>query len=136
MKEQPGVFIRHEACPVCGSNDNRAIYDNGNKFTYFCFGCEDSGVVKEQTTVKQTQTQGNEFMNTRETVQEVSTFPVRGFKERRIKKTIAELYGVKVGYSETDGKTIQFHYYPITNKGKVVGFERREVADKKFTAIG
>ena len=40
MKEQPGVFIRHEACPVCGSNDNRAIYDNGNKFTYFCFGCE------------------------------------------------------------------------------------------------
>ena len=64
MKEQPGVFIRHEACPVCGSNDNRAIYDNGNKFTYFCFGCEDSGVVKEQTTVKQTQTQGEDDKTT------------------------------------------------------------------------
>ena len=127
MKEQPGIFIRHEACPACGSSDNRAIYDNGNKFTYYCFGCEDSGFIKEEVTIKQTQTQGSEFMNTRETVQEVNGFPVRGFKERRIKKAVAELYGVKVGYSESDGKTIQFHYYPITNKGKVVGFERREV---------
>jgi len=53
-----------------------------------------------------------------QTVQEVNSFPVRGFKERGIKKVVAELYGVKVGYSESDGKTIRFHYYPITNKSK------------------
>ena len=137
MKQQEGVFVRHEACPACGSQDNRAVYDNGDKFTYFCFGCEDSGFIKDDIQpVINTTTQGSEFMNTRETVQEVMTFPVRGFKERRIKKTIADLYGVKVGYSETDGKTIQYHYYPVTNKGEVVGYERRDVLDKNFSAIG
>ncbi len=137
MKTQEGIFVRHEACPACGSQDNRAVYDNGDKFTYFCFGCEDSGFIKDDVQpVKNTTTQGSEFMNTRETVEDVMSFPVRGFKERRIKKTIADLYGVKVGYSESDGKTIKYHYYPITNKGKVVGYERRDVEVKNFSAIG
>ena len=135
MENQEGSFVRHEPCPDCGSNDNRAVYDNGDKFTYFCFGCEATGILQTNT-VKPTNTQGDEFMNTKETVEEVNKFPVRGFKERRINKAVAELYGVKVGYSETDCQTIKFHYYPVTNKSAVVGYERREVKDKKFIAIG
>lgn len=29
-------FVRHSACPECGSRDNRAIYDDGSTW---CFGC-------------------------------------------------------------------------------------------------
>jgi len=137
--KQEGVFVRHESCPECGSNDNRAVYDNGDKMTYYCFGCEDTGIyltvdeVEERLNIK---TQGTEFMNMRETVDEVNEFPVRGFRERKIKKSVADLYGVKIGYDEKDGSTIQYHYYPVTRKSKTVGYERREVAQKKFIAIG
>ncbi|MFK5974168.1 MAG: toprim domain-containing protein [Flavobacteriaceae bacterium] len=135
MKKQEGLFVRHEACPECGSNDNRAVYDNGDKMTYYCFGCEDTGILNEERKI-QTKTQGDEFMDMRETVDEVKEFPVRGFRERNIKKEVAGLYGVKVGYDEKDGQTIKFHYYPVTRKGKIVGYERRELEGKKFIAIG
>ena len=45
---QEGVFIRHESCEACGSRDNKAVYDNGDKMTYFCFGCEDTGIYMEK----------------------------------------------------------------------------------------
>ena len=44
---QEGVFVRHESCEACGSRDNKAVYDNGDKMTYFCFGCEDTGIYKD-----------------------------------------------------------------------------------------
>ena len=31
-----GAFVRHEACPSCGSRNNLARYSDGNGF---CFGC-------------------------------------------------------------------------------------------------
>lgn len=132
--KQDSTFLRHEGCPECGSSDNRAVYDNGDKITYFCFGCESSGILQEnnERQIKQPE----EFNNMKESVNEVKDFPVRGFKERRITKSVADIYGVKVGYDEKDGQTIKFHYYPITNKGEVVGYERREVPTKKFIAIG
>ena len=133
--EQESTFVRHEECPECGSNDNRAIYDNGDKMTYFCFGCEATGILNKDIKT-QTKTQPEEFINMKESVSEVSTFPTRGFKTRGIKKAVAEIYGVKVGYDEADGQTIKYHYYPVTSKGEVVGYERREVVGKKFIAIG
>ena len=137
MKEEQGKFIRHESCDKCDSRDNKAIYDNGDKFTYFCFGCEDSGIYYEEgTTYKKTNTNnGDEFMNT-VSIEEIKDFPVRGFKSRKITKAITSLYGVKVGYDENDGQTIKYHYYPVTRKSKTVGYERREVAEKNFIAVG
>lgn len=29
-------FVKHEACPYCGSRDNLGVYDDGHKY---CFGC-------------------------------------------------------------------------------------------------
>lgn len=31
-------FIKHIPCPVCGSRDNRGIWDDGSEY---CFGCKD-----------------------------------------------------------------------------------------------
>lgn len=31
-----GVFVRHEACPRCGSRNNVGVYEDGSKW---CFGC-------------------------------------------------------------------------------------------------
>ena len=131
---QEGVFVRHESCEACGSRDNRAVYDNGDKMTYYCFGCEDTGIYNDDSLV--VEKTPKEFKNIVESVDDIKDYPVRGFRERKITKDIAELYGVKVGYSEEDGKTIKYHYYPITEKGKVVGYERRDLDAKRFLAIG
>jgi len=134
---QEGVFVRHESCEACGSRDNKAVYDNGDKMTYFCFGCEDTGIYKDLfDKVEDEKSTPKEFKTSVETIDDIKGYPIRGFRERKIKKEIAELYDVRVGYSEDDGKTIKYHYYPITNKGKIVGYERRDLVDKKFLAIG
>lgn len=50
------VFVRHEACPKCGSRDNLAVYDDGSSW---CFGCgytvrsSISGFVKETMLVEE-----------------------------------------------------------------------------------
>lgn len=50
------VFVRHEACPSCGSRDNLAVYDDGGGW---CFGCGHivrssiSGFVKETMLVEE-----------------------------------------------------------------------------------
>jgi len=131
---QEGVFVRHESCEACGSRDNKAVYDNGDKMTYYCFGCEDTGIYNDDKSI--VEKAPKEFKNIVESIDDIKGYPVRGFRERKITKDIAELYGVKVGYSEEDGKTIKYHYYPITNKGKVVGYERRDLDAKRFLAIG
>ena len=102
---QEGVFVRHESCEACGSRDNRAVYDNGDKMTYYCFGCEDTGIYNDDSLV--VEKTPKEFKNIVESVDDIKDYPVRGFRERKITKDIAELYGVKVGYSEEDGKTIK-----------------------------
>ena len=131
LKQKPGVFLRHEACLTCGSQDNRAIYQNDGVLSYYCFGCDDSGFINEDINKEE-----DEYMKVeKETVEDILDFPVRGFKERNITKTIAELYNVKIGYGE-DGQDIKYHYYPITNNSKTVGYERRDVKNKNFTAIG
>ena len=35
--KQESNFLRHEACPTCGSSDGRAVYDDLHSF---CFVCE------------------------------------------------------------------------------------------------
>ncbi len=37
MRNEDADFVRHEACPSCGSSDANALYSNGN---HFCFSCE------------------------------------------------------------------------------------------------
>ena len=122
--------MRHEACLTCGSTDNRAVYQNEEGLSYYCFGCDDSGFINEDI-----QKEEVNMKVEKETVSDILDFPVRGFKERKITKSITDLYKVKVGYDE-DGASIKYHYYPITLNSKVVGYERRDVKNKTFTAIG
>ena len=84
---QEGVFIRHESCEACGSRDNKAVYDNGDKMTYFCFGCEDTGIYMEKG--QDLKSTPKEFHVSMETIDDIKDYPIRGFRERKIKKEIA-----------------------------------------------
>ncbi len=134
MREN-GVLESHGACSACGSKDNKATYlhDDGSHSAY-CFGCKDFHL--EDGSMRVDNNNNKEYSMSMESIGEISDYPTRGFKERGITKEIASKYGVKVGYDENDGVTIQYHYYPSTRKGKTVGYSRREVSNKQFIAVG
>jgi twinkle protein len=127
-----GTLKYHGPCQACGSKDNKAVYEHDNgELSAYCFGCGDYAV--EDNPIISNKKENNMSL---ETVKEVNDYPIRGFKDRCITKNVADKYGVKVGYSEEDGTTIQYHYYPTTRNNEVVGYSRREVSTKKFIAIG
>jgi twinkle protein len=127
-----GTLKYHSPCQACGSKDNKAVYEHDDgELSAYCFGCGDYNVEGSLPIIN-----NKEYDMSLETVQDVNKFPTRGFKERCITKDVADKYGVKVGYSESDGSTIEYHYYPTTRKNEVVGYSRREVSTKKFIAIG
>lgn len=64
-------------------------------------------------------------------LEEIKELPIRGFKERNIKKEISDFFGVKVSYN--DNGAIEAHYYPYDN-GK--SYKVRKVATKEFFSVG
>jgi twinkle protein len=105
--------------PECGSSDGRRMYADG---TSFCFACKgfftkaqgesgDSGFEKEEPKTHSSGTpRAPRAWFQKLTTAEILTFPIRGFKERMVTKTIAEFYQVRVTYDE-EGQ-IDKHYYP------------------------
>lgn len=77
-----------------------------------------------------------------ETVKDVLSFPFMDLPDRKIRKETCERFGVRVGLSPEDGKTICAVYFPSLNqKGKIVGYMRADLTKNKedkgyWTAVG
>ena len=60
---QESTFLRHEACPDCGSSDALGVYDDNHTF---CFACHthtqdaESSETTDATTAKSLQNTGSE----------------------------------------------------------------------------
>lgn len=137
-----GELVIQTACPNCTSSDGFSVYESedGKGYNGYCFVCRENEpfVTKDGTILKQKAKGTVHDMFEKQsklTVDEIRDFPVRGVKERNLRKTSCEFYGMKVGYGE-DGNTIDYHYYPYTKSGETVGFQEREVKQKNFHAIG
>lgn len=105
----------------CGSSDARRIYEDG---TSFCFSCRDwFPAIQGEVPVEVKE----EPKVSTETLSEIKTFQVRGFKDRLVTKEVAEFFDVRVSY-DTNG-LIEKHYYPYAD-GK--GYKVRIVKNKEF----
>jgi len=112
----------------CGSSDARQVYDDGSSF---CFSCQSffkkdfeddvEQFTKVDKTVPKPKTKGSGE------ILEIEQYPVRGFRERDIKKPVTDFYHVRVSY---DGAgNIDTHYYPYDD-GKA--YKIRDVENKDF----
>jgi twinkle protein len=119
----------YSSCPQCGSSDALA-FKEGDEWGY-CFSCNSSSPLVDNPITKAIKPK----MNTTKklSLEAITSYDCRGFKERGITKTISEHYGVKVSYS-SDG-TIISHFYPYTSKGKIVAYKERKLP-KDFTIHG
>ena len=121
--EEQSEFLYHTSCEGCNSSDANAVYDN---YTTYCWSCERWDRIEE------------EDMQGLDKVEDVKLdmyddLPVRGFRDRKIKKSVTEFFDVRVGMT---GEEITHHYYPYTKDGLIHAYKEREVANKKFKAIG
>jgi len=117
----------HAPCPKCSSSDAFS-YKEEDEFG-FCFSCQKSSPINP--TYKPTEYHKENY--SMHTLEEITNYDTRGFKERGITKATAAHYGVKVSYAE-DG-TIASHFYPYTKDGVVVAYKERKLP-KSFVIHG
>ncbi len=97
------VVKRNQPCK-CGSHDARQVYEGGDSF---CFSCQTFFPPGMEVPVIERKEE--DFTKT-STLEEIKTYPTRGFKERQITKDITSFFDVKVSY-DSSGE-IDTHYYP------------------------
>ena len=121
----------HINCPNKSCNSSDAFsYKEGDEWGY-CFSCNTSSPINalsESTMTKPTQ-EATSKLN----IEDIAEYPIRGFQERAIKKTVTEFYKVRVSY-DTDG-SIDAHFYPYTKNNTIVAYKERKLP-KKFTTHG
>tara|TARA_R110000823_G_scaffold201784_2_gene332666 strand:- start:1405 stop:3093 length:1689 start_codon:yes stop_codon:yes gene_type:complete len=125
-----GTLLYKTNCPECGSSDANQVYghEDGTTDTY-CFACQ-AYDFKDKTTKRLS----NKAEDDRVEMKDIDSLPSLGI--RSVKDAVASLFGVKVGFSPNDGKTITKQFYPTTREGQIVGYEERNVLSKAFTSIG
>jgi len=115
------IVTKNQPCENCGSSDAKQTYDDQSSY---CFSCKKSrkGNSSEREVV--TETNSNYYGPRLDEVRD--DYPSRGFKERNIKKQVADHYKVKVSY-DIDGQ-IDTHYYPYTSSGaEITGYKVRQL---------
>ncbi len=126
-----GIVIKKNLpCPSksCNSSDARQLYED---LTSFCFSCRSFFPKQESEEFEiETVKTPNFFKKKMATIEEIEKYPIRGFKERGITKTVAEFFDVKVSYGE-DGE-IDTHYYPYDDNK---AYKVRELP-KQFSWVG
>lgn len=132
------VKIGHE----CGTRDGLQVFEREDGgVDGYCYSCKtyvrhpfgDERNVKD-IPVKQ------RIKKTREEIQaeikEIADYGVVDLVDRKLRKDVLELYGIKIGVSEEDGKTPKFHYYPYYKNGELRAYKVRFVENKRMWTIG
>ena len=128
------IVERNLPCKSCGSSDAVQKYDDGGSY---CFSCRSYTHPEGKKNKKVDMDDFDTDVETESTVtsnksaaavEEIKTYPIRGFLERKIKKAVCEFFGVRVGYDS--GGDISDHYYPYPH-----GFKHR-ILPKTFFFIG
>ena len=130
----------HQPCidrDGCGSSDALELHEEDDgSLNAFCHSCKkyfNDAQIKGKVDLQTPEPQRRNIE--RETVNEVSKYPIVELKDRGISKEAAEYYGIRVSFSEETGEIVK-HYYPYGRDGKITGYKVRVCESKKFYSIG
>jgi len=116
-------------CPACPSSDGFAIYDDGHGYCFVCNHYERDIEGKEEDMPLDTVIKSVWCPE----VFKQNTGDARGCQERRITKTIAEHYGVRVDYDAN--RNITAYHYPYYKDNELVAYKTRKLP-KQFSTVG
>lgn len=90
--------------PECHSSDARRRYQDG---TSFCFSCQKFFPAQEGEKLVDAEPRAQGSFKKALSLDEINGYPIRGFKERGITKTVAEFFGVRASYDDAgDRKSV------------------------------
>jgi twinkle protein len=69
-------------------------------------------------------------------IEEIQEYGVHDLPERKLRKESLNYFGIKIGVSETDGRTPETHYYPYLKDGELVCYKVRLIEGKRMWSIG
>ena len=58
-----------------------------------------------------------------ERIAEINALGSMDLRDRRLRKDALDQFGIKIGLSEEDGKTVAFHHYPYTKDGELKSYK-------------
>ncbi|UCW44319.1 DNA primase/helicase [Pseudomonas phage PPAY] len=132
------VKIGHQ----CGSRDALQVFEREDgTVDGYCYACKTYvrhpfGDDKKASDIPKKE----RIKKTREEIEaeikEISDYGVVDLVDRKLRKDVLELYGIKIGVSEEDGKTPKFHYYPYYKNGELRAYKVRFVENKRMWTIG
>lgn len=139
-----GTFVAHTGCSACGSKDNLGVYiEENNTYNAACFGCghyyEHDELIDEGILSASGEFEYKNISSKRrkpvsqEEINSILEKDVRGFRERRIKKSTAEKYGVRCSYDESGN--ISHYYFPsYSQSNSLIGWKEKpiEKTDGKY----
>ena len=102
-----GKIIERQACDVCGSDDNVAVYDDGSRWCY----------------TPECKSNATSFKSNEQTMFKVEELPHGTSKERQVSAKVAEFFGVRREVSTNGGTTSV--YYPYYEGQDIVGYKQR-----------
>ena len=126
----------------CGSRDGLQIFENEDgSLTGFCFSCKtyvaspmgEGAVAEDIPKAKRLRKSPEEIA---EEIEEISSYGVIDLPDRRLRAEALDLYGIKIGVSEQDGKTPTFQYFPYRKGNELTSYKVKLLDGKKFWSIG
>ncbi len=130
-----GEFVKHTACPSCGSSDGLAIYSDDSSHCFVCqktvpseeFKDEKKKPKRKGLTEKKRKDEMTEKVKDSVTPEETESLKRKtgltagGY--RGIRDDVLKVFGVRTELDESD--EVLARYYPCTTEGELTGWKRR-----------
>jgi twinkle protein len=119
LTKSKSKFIKHIACPQCGSSDGNSLYDDNHTYCHVCETYTDGDEVSTKREIKP-MTKDLEFYD---------NATASAISDRNIHSAVCVKYGVKQDPNK--------HYYPYyDNDGVLTAVKTRLVSSKAFSIAG
>lgn len=119
IKQRTSKFLKHIACPNCGSSDGNALHDDGHTYCHVCLTYTDGDGVITKREIKP--------MN--KDLEFYDNATSNAIADRNISSAVCVKYGVK--------QDVNKHYYPyFDNDGVLSAIKIRLVSSKAFSIAG
>lgn len=127
----------------CGTRQGLQVFeaDHGGLVNGFCFSCgtfidNPYGEPRKAKDIPEAQRKGKTDEEVAEDMREIAGLQAIDLKTRRLRKTVLDHYGIKVGLDEKNGKTPMYVFFPYTKNGEVVRYKVKVLESGKIWAIG
>ena len=127
----------------CGSRSGLQVFadEDTGELTGFCFSCstyvhDPMGKGKTINDIPEKQRLGKTKEEIEEEMETIANCKAIDLPDRKLRASILNYYGIKIGMSEQDGKTPMFHFYPYYKDGELVAYKVRHIETKNMWTVG